>query len=80
MNWFKKPDPLTSEPVVVTTVKGDSVLYRMVTEADIRQEAYFLWEKNGKVGSSERYWYEAEQKIRKILLNQKNEQTTKQFS
>ena len=78
MNWFKKTEPLTKEPtepltkdpIVIKTVRGDSVLYRMVTEADIRKEAYILWEKNGKVGSSERYWYEAEQKIRKALLDQ----------
>jgi len=79
MNWFKKTEPLTKEPtepltkdpIVIKTVRGDSVLYRMVTEADIRHEAYLLWEKNGKVGSSEKYWYEAEQGIRKTLLDQK---------
>lgn len=79
MNWFKKTEPLTKEltepltkePIVIKTVRGDSVLYRMVTEADIRKEAYLLWEKNGKVRSSEKYWYEAEQKIRKALLDQK---------
>ena len=82
MNWFKKPKvpPLTDDPIVVTTIKGDSVHYRMVTEADIGQEAYFLWEKNGKVGSIEKYRHEAEQRVRKILLNQKNEQNTEQFS
>lgn len=53
MNWFKKEKPITNEPTVVTTINGDSVIHRMITEADIRTEAYFLWEKNGKVGSSE---------------------------
>lgn len=68
---MKKEKPLTSEPIVIKTIRGDSVLYRMVTEADIRKEAYLLWEKNGKVGSSEKYWCEAEQKIRKALIDQK---------
>jgi len=70
MNWFKKTEHSTKDPIVIKTVRGDSVLYRMVTEADIRKEAYLLWEKNGKVGSSEKYWYEAEQKIRKFLIDQ----------
>lgn len=71
MNFFKnKKETLTKEPIVVTIVKGDSVIHRMITEADIRTEAYFLWEKNGKIGSSEEYWYQAEKNILK-LLNEK---------
>jgi hypothetical protein len=61
--------PTSTMPMIVTTKRGDSVLHRIVTEADIRKEAYYLWEKAGRVGSSEEYWYKAEERIRNILLS-----------
>jgi hypothetical protein len=59
-------------PIIITTQKGDSILHRIVTESDIKTEAYYLWEKAGRVGSSEQYWYQAEQNIRNFLLSETN--------
>ena len=74
-NFFKKeskmkealPETLPMEQVVV---KNNDNLVWMVTEDDIRTHAYFLWESSDKVGSSEDYWYKAEQELLGEALNQ----------
>lgn len=56
------------EMIVVCRKKGDAVLNRVITDEDIRLEAYYLWEKAGCTGSSEEFWRMAEEKLKNHVL------------
>ena len=56
--------PKGSESVALTAVSEESVSVQDVTQAEIAQLAYFLWEaRGGNGGSAEEDWYRAEQEI-----------------
>jgi Protein of unknown function (DUF2934) len=53
--------------MVITRKIGEATLSILVSEDNIRLEAYYLWEKSGKEGSSEDFWLQAEDSIRKYI-------------
>lgn len=63
---FRKPPVVTSTIIVK---KGDVTLVSRVTEDDIREEAYRIWEKEGCQGDSLDHWLRAKENIEKKIFN-----------
>lgn len=66
MGLFRK------SPVVTSTIimkNGDLTTISQVTEDDIREEAYRIWESEGCQGDSLDHWMRAKEKIERKIIN-----------
>jgi len=59
-------------PIVTSTIivkKGDAALISRVTEDDIREEAYRIWENEGCQGDSIDHWLRAKEIVEKKIIS-----------